>query len=175
MGPLLNGHALRVLRAAREVLAPDAERLAVSRVPREEERRVLRPVLRQWSVGFAAYWCSPLRYAQWCLLVLGSLVVLLAPVAAVVVPAVRALAVDERVLAGAVYLVVFGAMGTTFFRYVGAVIFVWLGLAGTSICAVAVLLIAWRVSMWPAVGYGLIGGVLGGLAILAGSLSVKIM
>jgi hypothetical protein len=166
---LFSAHALRVLQAAREALAADGERLTAVRGLSDNDRHVLRPVLRQWSVRIAAYWLSPLRYLQFSLLAFGLVVCVVTPPAALAVPAARALSVPELILASTVYLSSFGVSATVSFRLVGGVLFARLarlGLLGSSLCvAAAVVLIGWHGSQWPAVGFGVVAGVLGSLAI----------
>lgn len=169
MRPPLNRRAVRVLRVARDIVGVQGSRLAAATYLGDAERQLLRPVLRQWSVRWAVVWLSPMRYAVFPLGFAAAVTCLLAPAAVVAIPATRDLTGVGQLLASTTYLSVFGVVSATVFRLLRITILARLGWLGAGFCVLSTLALAvWMDSPWSATRYGLVAGLVGALAILAG-------
>jgi len=179
----LSARGLRVVRSARQEWAWDSSRLSTVQDLTEEQREVLRPVVRQWDTRAAAVWSSRLKYMEWLLLFLTCAVVLVLPVVAVMVfvETANALTSANLFVALTTYLSIFGALAAGFFSWLRMTVmqiergarqlrvlarFGWFGSAAAALTALVAVVVG--PGDWPAVPLGLAAGLLAALAIIVG-------
>jgi hypothetical protein len=163
--PALSRRAIRHLHRARLFWERDSARISSTNYLTDQQRDVLRPLVRHWSVRYTAVPLSRMRFAQVVMAIPAAVVCLLGPVAVVAGPAVRALAPGSLLLASMVYLSIFGAVSACYFRWLGRRVRVrllfLLGLLGTGVSIVtASIAAALVIHPWKALQLGIVAGAL---------------
>lgn len=159
--PALSRKAIRLLRRAVPAWHAYDQRIQLASYLTTEQREALSPLVRHWSVRYAAANWSKLRYVEYA----GSVVVagacLFGPVLAVGAQAIKTLTVSEILLASMIYLSIFGLLSVTYFQWARIAWLVRLGLLGTGISiAGACVIAATGSSSWKAVQFGLVAALL---------------
>jgi hypothetical protein len=161
VSPALRRRAIRHLHRARVFWAPKKKRICGAIYLTDQQRHMLKPLVRRWSVRSTAV--PRMRYAQLVIVVVAGVVCLLGPVAVVAGPAVRALSPGGLLFASMIYLSIFGALSTCYFRWVGRpprILFI-LGILGTGTSIVTASIAAALVlHPWKALQFGIVAGVL---------------
>jgi hypothetical protein len=159
----LNRRAIRHLHRARLFWERHGARISSANYLTDQQRDVLRPLVRHWSVRYTAVPLSRMIYAQAVMVIPAAAVCLLGPVAVVAAPAVRALAPGSLLLASMVYLSIFGVVSTCYFRWIGrrGRQFFRLGILGTGASIVtASIAVALVPHPWKALQFGVVAGAL---------------
>lgn len=164
--PALSRKAIRLFRRALPAWHVYDRRIKMASYLTSEQREALSPLVRHWSVRYAAASWSKLRYVEYVVSVVVAGTCLFGPVFAVGVQAIKTLTVSELLLASMIYLCIFGLLSVTYFQWVGIGWLVRLGLLGTGISiAGACVIAAIGTSSWKAVQFGLVTALLAAAAI----------
>lgn len=115
----LSRRAIRHFHRARLFWERESARISSASYLTDQQRNVLRPLVRHWSVRHTAVPSSRMTYAQAIMVIPAAAVCVLGPAAVVAGPAVRALAPGSLLLASMVYLSIFGVVSACYFRWVG--------------------------------------------------------
>ena len=161
--PALNRRAICHLHRARLFWERHGARISSANYLTDQQRDVLHPLVRHWSVRYTAVPLSRMIYAQAVMVIPAAAVCLLGPVAVAAAPAVRALAPGGLLLASMVYLSIFGVVSTCCFRWFGrrARRFFLLGILGTGASIVtASIVVALVPHPWKALQFGVVAGAL---------------
>jgi hypothetical protein len=171
----LNPAAVRLLHKAYRYWAQQKIRLADAEYLSEEDRAILRPVLRRWSVLIAPAQLSRTRYIEYFLGVIGAVVCLVGPVAALESSARRELSLDGLVCAVLIYLGIFGAISAAYFEAVGIRFLSLIGVAGgLSAFIAASIAVIWAHKLSRSLEFGVIAGLLAALTIAVISTSMRL-
>jgi hypothetical protein len=163
VSPAFSRRAIRHLHRARLFWERDSVRISSANYLTAQQRNVLRPLVRHWSVRYTAVPLSRMIYAQAAMVIPAAAVCLLGPAAVVAGSAVRTLAPGSLLLASMVYLSIFGAISASYFRWVGSrvrLLFL-LGILGTGTSIVAASIAApLAIQPWKALQFGIVAGAL---------------
>jgi hypothetical protein len=163
VSPALSRRAIRHLHRARLFWERDSARISSANYLTDQQRDVLRPLVRHWSVRFTAVPLSRMVFAQMVMVIPAAAVCLLGPIAVVAGSAVRALTPGSLLLALMVYLSIFGAVSACYFRWIGPrvrLLFL-LGILGTGASIVtASIAAALIIHPWKALQFGIVAGTL---------------
>ena len=139
----------------------DSVRISGAAYLTDPQRDTLRPLVRYWCVRYAPFHLSKLRYVEYALWLLAEAFCLLAPIAAVAVPAFRALSPADLICASMIYLTIVGVLSACFFELVGSRSQSRLGLLGAAILLLgASISAAWVQNLGKTVQFALVAAVL---------------
>jgi hypothetical protein len=161
--PALSRRAIRHLHRARLLWERESARISSANYLTGQQRDVLHPLVRHWSVRYTAVPLSGMIFAQAVMVIPAAAVCLLGPVAVVAGSAVRALGPGSLLLALMVYLSIFGAVSTCYFRWLGSHVrpLFLLGILGTGASIVtASIAAALVIHPWKALQFGIVAGAL---------------